>query len=110
MAAPRDITVGGATIRYSCAAMAILDPEDALAVSEVFRALGKVPFLKRAVLAGLEGYRLKANPAGTAYTLSDAEALIDGVGVKQAMTAVSDAALAYFNPEWNAEGAEVPKA
>lgn len=109
--APRDIPVGGATLRYSCAAMAILDPADVLTVSELFKGLARTGFLKRAVLAGLEGYRLKANPSGTVYTLADAEALIDGAGFKQVAEAVRRAALGYFNPEWDAdEGPGLPKA
>lgn len=100
-------------LRFSCAAMALLDPEDSMSFREVGSNLTKVSFLQRAVLAALEGARRASDPAREAYTDADAQSCIDAVGQMPALKAVSEVLLAWRDPgaaDKLAEGDGVPKA
>lgn len=84
------------TVRFSCAAARLLDPEGALGLRGVVEGLRKPDFLVKALAAGLEGARLKAGAPESAKP--DAEAVVDEAGVQQTADAVTEAYLAWFDP------------
>lgn len=125
MAARRLVTLtsGGSSweVYFSCAALRHLDPTGTMDLGAILGSFRTPAGLTRALAAGLWGATLKRWPDHPA-PLSDADILaftrnaetaLDAVGFQPAADAVTEAYLAWFNPEATygaPEGDGAPKA
>lgn len=92
------------TLRFSAAALRILDPTGKLTVADLVHRLQEPDFVAKALRACLEGHRLKAAAGDPAFSQESADAILDVAGYSAVREAISQAILAWLNPNPEVHG------